>query len=124
MSSGRRIKAGGHHTRQALKAHINGCCASNAGEHCLDLRPLINNTANALSNKQDNLVTTLSLYPGAALAEIAGCFAFWAWLRLGKSVFWLNPGLLALAVFAGLLGAAIILSRARATQIKLQITNS
>lgn len=24
------------------------------------------------------------VYIGAALAEIAGCFAFWAWLRLDK----------------------------------------
>ncbi|ASJ73699.1 YnfA family protein [Granulosicoccus antarcticus] len=48
-------------------------------------------------------MTTLFLYLGAALAEIAGCFSFWAWLRLGKSVFWLIPGLLALAVFAYLL---------------------
>ena len=48
-------------------------------------------------------MTTLSLYLGAAVAEIAGCFAFWAWLRLGKSVFWLIPGMLALAVFAYLL---------------------
>ena len=37
------------------------------------------------------------------MAEIAGCFAFWAWLRLGKSVFWLIPGMLALAMFAYLL---------------------
>jgi small multidrug resistance family-3 protein len=36
----------------------------------------------------------------AALAEIAGCFAFWAVLRLGRSVWWLLPGLVALAVFA------------------------
>lgn len=48
-------------------------------------------------------MTTLALYLGAALAEIAGCFAFWAWLRLGKSVLWLVPGALALAVFAFLL---------------------
>ncbi len=48
-------------------------------------------------------MTTLSLYLGAAVAEIAGCFAFWAWLRLGKSVFWLIPGMLALAMFAYLL---------------------
>jgi small multidrug resistance family-3 protein len=26
------------------------------------------------------------------LAEIAGCFAFWAWLRQGKSILWLAPG--------------------------------
>lgn len=24
-------------------------------------------------------------YAGATLAEIAGCFAFWAWLRLGQA---------------------------------------
>ena len=38
-----------------------------------------------------------------ALCEIAGCFAFWAWLRLGKSVLWLIPGTLALVAFAWLL---------------------
>src|SRR5688572_30230682 len=31
---------------------------------------------------------TALAYIGAALAEIAGCFAFWAWLRMGKSVWW------------------------------------
>ncbi len=40
---------------------------------------------------------------GAALAEIAGCFAFWAWLRLGKSPLWLVPGIASLALFAYLL---------------------
>lgn len=43
------------------------------------------------------------VYIGAALAEIAGCFAFWAWLKLGKSALWLVPGMASLAVFAGLL---------------------
>jgi len=42
-------------------------------------------------------------YIGAALAEIAGCYAFWAWLRLDKSPLWIVPGLLSLAVFAWLL---------------------
>lgn len=42
-------------------------------------------------------------YIGAAFAEIAGCFAFWAWLRLDKSVWWLLPGMAALALFAYLL---------------------
>ncbi len=46
---------------------------------------------------------TLFLYFSAALAEIGGCFAFWAWLRLGKSILWVVPGLLALAIFAYLL---------------------
>lgn len=39
----------------------------------------------------------------AALAEIAGCFAFWAWLRLGRSALWLVPGVLSLMLFAWLL---------------------
>jgi len=46
---------------------------------------------------------TLLIYAGAALAEIAGCFAFWAWLRLDKSPLWLVPGMLSLAAFAYLL---------------------
>lgn len=46
---------------------------------------------------------TATAYVGAALAEIAGCFAFWAWLRLGKSVWWLVPGTAALVLFAYLL---------------------
>ncbi|MES1927206.1 YnfA family protein [Salinisphaera sp. T31B1] len=44
-----------------------------------------------------------AIYLGAALAEIAGCFAFWAWLRQDKSAWWLIPGLLSLALFAYLL---------------------
>ena len=36
----------------------------------------------------------------AAFFEIAGCFAFWAWLRLGKSVLWTLPGVLSLILFA------------------------
>jgi small multidrug resistance family-3 protein len=40
---------------------------------------------------------------GAAIAEIAGCFAVWAWLRLGKSALWAVPGLTLLALFAALL---------------------
>ena len=42
-------------------------------------------------------------YAGAAIAEIAGCFAFWAWLRLGKSALWIVPGILSLIAFAWLL---------------------
>ena len=45
----------------------------------------------------------VAVYVLAALAEIAGCFAFWAWLRLGRSAWWVAPGLLALAAFAWLL---------------------
>lgn len=46
---------------------------------------------------------TLLAYLGAAIAEIAGCFAFWAWLRLDKSVWWTVPGLASLGLFAYLL---------------------
>ena len=46
---------------------------------------------------------TIAAYIGAAFAEIAGCFAFWAWLKLGKSPLWLAPGVLSLAAFAWLL---------------------
>jgi small multidrug resistance family-3 protein len=44
-----------------------------------------------------------SVYVAAAFAEIAGCFSFWAWLKLGRSVLWLGPGMLCLALFAWLL---------------------
>jgi small multidrug resistance family-3 protein len=43
------------------------------------------------------------IYAASALAEIAGCFSFWAWLRLGRSAAWLAPGMLSLALFAWLL---------------------
>jgi small multidrug resistance family-3 protein len=46
---------------------------------------------------------SIAAYAGAAIAEIAGCFAFWAWLRLGKSMLWIVPGILSLIVFAWLL---------------------
>jgi small multidrug resistance family-3 protein len=45
----------------------------------------------------------LLLYVAAALAEIAGCFSFWAWARLERSVLWLAPGMLSLAAFAWVL---------------------
>jgi small multidrug resistance family-3 protein len=37
------------------------------------------------------------------VAEIAGCYAVWAWLRLGKPVAWLVPGFALLVLFAYLL---------------------
>ena len=49
------------------------------------------------------MLTALATYLGAALAEIAGCFAFWAWLRLDRSALWLIPGMVSLAAFAFLL---------------------
>jgi small multidrug resistance family-3 protein len=46
---------------------------------------------------------TALIYIGAALAEIGGCFAFWAWLRMAKSPLWLAPGVVSLILFAWLL---------------------
>ena len=51
-------------------------------------------------------MATIFIYTGAALAEIAGCFAFWAWMRQGASALWLLPGLVSLAAFAWLLTLA------------------
>ena len=46
---------------------------------------------------------TLAIFVAAAFFEIAGCYAFYAWLRLGKSVLWVLPGAAALLAFAWLL---------------------
>lgn len=51
-------------------------------------------------------LTTFLIYTGAALAEIVGCFAFWAWLRNGHSIWWLIPGVASLIAFAWLLTLA------------------
>lgn len=48
-------------------------------------------------------MTTAIVYIGAAIAEIAGCFAFWAWLKLEKSFLWAVPGTASLILFAYLL---------------------
>ena len=51
------------------------------------------------------IVTNLIMFAVAAMLEIAGCFAFWAWLRRGASP------LLALAGVVSLIGFAIVLTR-------------
>jgi len=51
-------------------------------------------------------IPTIAIYLLAALAEISGCFAFWAWLKLGKTVWFLLPGIAALIAFAWLLTLA------------------
>lgn len=50
-----------------------------------------------------NVGWSLAAYVLAAIAEIAGCFAFWAWLRLDRSFLWLLPGMASLILFAVLL---------------------
>lgn len=48
-------------------------------------------------------ISAFAIYALAALAEIAGCFAFWAWLKLDKPIWWLIPGMASLALFAWLI---------------------
>lgn len=45
-------------------------------------------------------MNALAVYAAAAVGEIAGCFAFWAWLRLDKTPLWVLPGMGSLALFA------------------------
>lgn len=43
------------------------------------------------------------IYIGAAFFEIFGCFAFWNYFKLGRSPYWLLPGIISLMIFALLL---------------------
>jgi small multidrug resistance family-3 protein len=53
--------------------------------------------------EQEGQALTAWIYIGAAIAEIAGCFAFWSWLRLDQPAWWIGPGVVSLAIFAWLL---------------------
>ena len=58
----------------------------------------------ALDHKSlKNQMLSFVFFTVAALGEIAGCYTFWAWLRLGKSIFWLIPGIICLIIFASVL---------------------
>jgi small multidrug resistance family-3 protein len=48
-------------------------------------------------------MSSIAFMTAAAVAEIAGCFAFWAWLRLDKSPWWALAGVASLVLFAVLL---------------------
>ena len=48
-------------------------------------------------------MNTVVIYITAAIAEIGGCFAFWAWLRLGRSPLWGIVGAVSLVIFGVLL---------------------
>lgn len=60
------------------------------------------------------IIWTTGIYSLAAVAEIAGCFAIWTWLRANGSVFWLIPGLVCLVLFAFLLTRADVAFAGRA----------
>jgi small multidrug resistance family-3 protein len=45
-------------------------------------------------------VRSISFLVAAAICEIAGCFSFWTFFRLGRSPLWLVPGTACLLAFA------------------------
>jgi small multidrug resistance family-3 protein len=51
------------------------------------------------------VIGNLAAFAVAALLEIAGCFAFWAWLRKGR------PAVVAVAGVVSLIGFALMLTR-------------
>ncbi len=53
-------------------------------------------------------------FAAAALCEIAGCYAAWMVLRLGRSAWWLLPGMTLLAAFAAILALVPSASAGRA----------
>jgi small multidrug resistance family-3 protein len=50
-----------------------------------------------------NAFAATALFGVTAVAEIAGCYAIYAWFRLGKPVWWLIPGVAGLLLFAWML---------------------
>lgn len=66
----------------------------------------------------------LLIYSVAALAEIGGCFSFWAWIRMGKSALWLIPGMASLALFEWLLTLAAPKQRAAPMRLMAASTSS
>ena len=66
--------------RRELRRMLENCEQGTVGT-CLVIEAL----AEGLKRERD---MDLSL---AALAEIAGCFAFWAWFRMDRSAWWLLP---------------------------------
>lgn len=56
----------------------------------------------------------VAVYIAAAIAEIGGCYAFWAWLRLGKPAICAVAGVVALIAFAWLLTLAEVEHAGRA----------
>jgi small multidrug resistance family-3 protein len=55
---------------------------------------------NGSSRPGGQALKSILWYLLAALGEIGGCFAFWAWLRMNKSPLWVFPGVVSLVLFA------------------------
>lgn len=61
-----------------------------------------------------SVLPSIALYVLAAFAEIAGCFALLAWMRLDRWALWLVPGVLPLGLLAWLLIKVDVESAGRA----------
>ncbi len=48
----------------------------------------------------ENSMVSFIFFLIAAVGEISGCYAFWAWLKLEQSIIWLLPGMVSLTIFA------------------------
>ena len=59
-------------------------------------------------------MNSVIIYAGAAIAEIGGCFAFWIWLRLGRSPWWGTVGATSLVLLGILLTRSEALYAGRA----------
>lgn len=59
------------------------------------------------------MIRSTLIFVIAAIAEIAGCFCFFLWLRMGKSALWLIVGMASLAMFGWLLARIDIESAGR-----------
>jgi small multidrug resistance family-3 protein len=88
----------GLHARTATACRPTGPCASIPAASVPAAR-----ADGTECGRRGRLVKIAIVYAGAAAAEIAGCFAFWGWLRLGKPAWWLLPGVISLILFAYLL---------------------
>jgi small multidrug resistance family-3 protein len=54
----------------------------------------------SILKRKDAAAQTILFYTAAVIAEIAGCFAFWARLRLEKPAWWLISGILSRIYFS------------------------
>ena len=60
------------------------------------------------------MINTALVYATAALAELVGCFAFWVWIREGRSAWWLVPGVICLGLFGWVLSRVDAIAAGRA----------
>jgi len=82
------------HSQNIRQQALKGSVSARHGDSALAVDNLLVNKGEAM---------TLLTYTIAAFAEIAGCFAFWAWMRANASAVWLIPGTMSLILFAWLL---------------------